>query len=60
MERMSVVCADDSIFGKGTLCARVVSYNTAFIKSAIAFINGLRPTAASSISARVAIHLSYG
>jgi hypothetical protein len=39
---------------------RVVPRNTALIKSAFAFLRALRPTAASSISARVAKHLSYG
>jgi len=58
--RMSVVCAHDSIFGKGTFCVRVVSGNTAFIKSAIAFISALRPIAASSVVTRIAIYLPYG
>jgi len=60
VERISVVCADVSIYGKGTVCVRVVSGISAFIKSAIAFFSSLRPTTASSSSARVAVHLSYG
>jgi hypothetical protein len=56
--RMSVA-AQMTRFLVKVLSVRVVSGNTAFIKSAITFINALRPTAVSSIFPRVAIHL-YG